>query len=67
MDFIEAIEESLGKKAEKELLPHAARRTVATCADVQDLVADLKYKPDSKGCRRHKISLSENYREDYKK
>jgi UDP-glucuronate 4-epimerase len=48
MDFIEAIETTLGKKAQKQLMPMQAGDVAATCADVQDLVADLHYKPNTK-------------------
>lgn len=48
MDFIEAIEESLGKKAQKQLLPMQPGDVAATCADVQDLIKDLHYKPNTK-------------------
>ncbi len=48
MDFVEAIETSLGKKAEKELMPMQPGDVAATCADVQDLVADLHYKPETR-------------------
>ena len=48
MDFIEAIEEALGKKAEKQLLPMQPGDVASTCADVEDLVRDQHYKPDTK-------------------
>ncbi len=48
LDFIEAIEESLGKKAEKQLLPMQPGDVAATCADVDDLVSSLHYKPNTK-------------------
>ncbi|HTN08603.1 NAD-dependent epimerase [Agriterribacter sp.] len=48
LDFIEAIEDSLGKKAEKQFLPMQPGDVAATCADVQDLVNNLHYKPDTK-------------------
>jgi UDP-glucuronate 4-epimerase len=38
----------LGKKAVKELLPMQPGDVAATCADVQDLVNDLHYKPATK-------------------
>ena len=47
MDFIEAIEKSLGKKAIKEFLPMQAGDVPATWADVDDLKDDLGYKPDT--------------------
>ncbi len=47
MDFIEAIEETLGKKAKKNLLPLQPGDVPATWADVKDLIDDLDYKPDT--------------------
>ncbi len=48
MTFVEAIETALGKQAAKELLPMQPGDVAATCADVTDLVENLKYKPDTK-------------------
>ncbi|WP_457608454.1 NAD-dependent epimerase [Nitratifractor sp.] len=45
MDFITAIEEAIGKKAQKNLLPIQPGDVPATYADVSDLIADLGYKP----------------------
>lgn len=45
MDFIGAIEEALGKEAEKEMLPMQPGDVQATYADVEALVADVGYKP----------------------
>lgn len=47
MDFIEAIENKLGKKIEKNMLPIQAGDVPATYADVTDLVEDLNYKPET--------------------
>lgn len=47
MDFIEAIEEKLGKTAQKKMLPIQAGDVAATFADVADLVEDLDYKPET--------------------
>ena len=47
MDFIEAIEESIGKKAIKELMPIQAGDVPVTWADVSDLENELGYKPDT--------------------
>ncbi|MGN6437753.1 MAG: NAD-dependent epimerase [Agriterribacter sp.] len=66
MEFIEAIEAHLGKKAEKEMLPMQPGDVAATCADVQDLVADLNYKPQTKVSTGIK-NFVEWYREYYKK
>jgi UDP-glucuronate 4-epimerase len=47
MDFIEAIENKLGKKIEKNMMPIQAGDVPATYADVSDLVEDLGYKPET--------------------
>ena len=45
MDYIEALENSLGIKAEKELLPLQSGDVPDTYADVDDLVKEFGYKP----------------------
>jgi UDP-glucuronate 4-epimerase len=45
MDYIEALESSLGIKAEKELLPLQPGDVPDTYADVDDLVEEFSYKP----------------------
>jgi len=45
MDYIEALENSLGIKAEKELLPLQPGDVPDTYADVDDLVEEFNYKP----------------------
>ncbi len=47
LDFIEAIEESTGKKAIKEMLPMQLGDVEKTWADVNDLIADFDYKPQT--------------------
>ncbi|MBW7890120.1 MAG: NAD-dependent epimerase [Chitinophagaceae bacterium] len=47
LDFIEAIEDNLGKKAEKQMLPMQPGDVAATSADVQDLVDNLQYRPNT--------------------
>lgn len=47
MDFIEAIENELGCKATKNLLPMQPGDVRATWADVTDLVTNLDYKPNT--------------------
>lgn len=47
MDFIEAIENKLGKTIEKNMMPIQAGDVPATYADVNDLVDDLRYKPET--------------------
>ncbi len=45
MQFIETIEEKLGKKAQKEMLPMQPGDVQSTYADVSDLIKDMGYKP----------------------
>jgi UDP-glucuronate 4-epimerase len=45
MRYIECIEKSLGKQAQKNLLPLQAGDVPDTFADVEDLVTDVGYKP----------------------
>ncbi len=45
LDYIEAIEQALGKTAEKRLLPMQAGDVPDTYADVEALVADVGYRP----------------------
>jgi UDP-glucuronate 4-epimerase len=45
MEFIEAIEKALGKKAKKNFLAMQPGDMPATWADVNDLVEDFGYKP----------------------
>jgi len=47
MDYIEALEKALGKKAEKNLLPLQPGDVPDTYADVEDLVNDVGYKPST--------------------
>ncbi|HRZ80265.1 MAG TPA: NAD-dependent epimerase [bacterium] len=47
MDFVEAIEEKLGKKAVKNMLPLQAGDVPETFADVHDLIEDMHYKPST--------------------
>ena len=47
MDFIEALENKIGKKAKKNMLPIQAGDVPSTYADVQDLIDDLGYKPQT--------------------
>ena len=46
-DYIEALETSLGKVAEKELIPLQPGDVPDTFADVTDLVEDFSYKPNT--------------------
>jgi UDP-glucuronate 4-epimerase len=43
--FIEVLEECLGKKAEKRLLPLQPGDVPATCADIHDLMRDVGFRP----------------------
>ncbi|TAK38566.1 MAG: NAD-dependent epimerase [Saprospiraceae bacterium] len=47
MDFIAAIEEKLGRSAQKNMMPIQPGDVPATYANVDDLVADLGYKPST--------------------
>ena len=47
MDYIEAIESTLGMKADKELLPLQQGDVPDTYADVNDLVKEFDYKPET--------------------
>jgi len=47
MEFIETIENSIGKKAEKNFLPMQDGDVVSTYADVSGLINDFGYKPDT--------------------
>lgn len=47
MDFIKEIENTLNKTAEKQLLPMQPGDVAKTWADVEDLIQDLNYKPDT--------------------
>jgi UDP-glucuronate 4-epimerase len=47
MDYIEALEKSLGKTAEKEFLPLQPGDVQDTYADIKDLVEQFDYKPST--------------------
>ena len=47
MRFIEVLEDALGKKAKKNLLPLQPGDVPATYADVDDLMKDVGFKPDT--------------------
>ena len=47
MQFIETLEECLGKKAKKNLLPMQSGDVPATYADVDDLIRDVGFKPST--------------------
>lgn len=46
-DFIDAIENALNKKAEKNMMPMQPGDVEKTWADVNDLIEDLDYKPET--------------------
>jgi UDP-glucuronate 4-epimerase len=48
LDFIEALENALGKKAIKNLLPMQPGDVPDTYADVSDLIAEFDYKPNTR-------------------
>ncbi len=47
MEFIEVLEDCLGKKAQKELLPMQPGDVPATYADVDDLMKDFGFRPST--------------------
>ena len=47
MDFIETLENAIGKKAEKEFLPMQPGDVYQTYADVTDLIEDFDFKPST--------------------
>ena len=47
MDFIEAIEHSLGIVAKKEMLPMQPGDVTKTWANVDDLIQDYNYRPNT--------------------
>lgn len=47
MDFIEAIERAIGKKIEKNMMPLQAGDVPATYANVDDLIEELNYQPNT--------------------
>ncbi|MFC1837093.1 NAD-dependent epimerase [Thermodesulfobacteriota bacterium] len=63
--YIEVLEEYLGKKAEKNFLPMQPGDVPATYADVEDLVQDVGFKPDTsieQGIKRFVEWYKEYYR-----
>ena len=63
--FIEIIEERVGKKAEKNLLPMQPGDVPATYANVDDLIKDVDYKP-STSVEEGIANFVDWYREFYK-
>lgn len=47
MRYIEVLEECLGRKANKEMLPLQPGDVPATCANVDDLVRDVGFRPET--------------------
>ena len=47
MEFIETIENILGKKAKKEFLPMQPGDVPSTFADIRDLIADIGFRPNT--------------------
>lgn len=47
MDYIETLERCLGREAEKEYLPMQPGDVYQTYADVEDLMRDYDFKPDT--------------------
>ncbi|MCK5294322.1 MAG: NAD-dependent epimerase, partial [Arcobacteraceae bacterium] len=48
MEFIETLENALGKEATKNFIPIQDGDVVSTYADVSGLILDFDYKPDTK-------------------
>ncbi len=63
--YIHVLEECLGKKAEKNMLPLQAGDVPDTYADVSDLIRDVDYKPDT-SVETGIANFVEWYREYYK-
>jgi UDP-glucuronate 4-epimerase len=67
MHFIEVLETSLGRKAKKNFLPLQSGDVLATCADVDDLMKDVGFKPQTsieQGVGRFVQWYKEYYRTD---
>ena len=64
MRYIEVLEQCLGRKAEKNLLPLQPGDVPDTCADVEDLVARRRLPPGDAG-RGRRRALRRWYREYY--
>ena len=47
MDFVEAIENAVGKKAIKNFMPLQAGDVPSTCADVSELESAVGFKPET--------------------
>jgi len=65
MEYIEVLEEQLGRKAVRNLLPMQAGDVPATCADVDDLTAAVGFRPATpitEGIRRFVAWYREYYR-----
>jgi UDP-glucuronate 4-epimerase len=65
MRLIEVLEEALGCKAEKNFLPIQPGDVPATYADIDDLISDVKFKPDTpieEGVKRFVAWYREYYR-----
>ncbi|MEM8682874.1 MAG: NAD-dependent epimerase [Pseudomonadota bacterium] len=70
MYFIELLEQNLGRKAEKNLLPMQPGDVPDTWADTEDLVADVDYQPDTPielGVERFVSWYSEYFQVDVKR
>jgi UDP-glucuronate 4-epimerase len=65
LHFIEVLEDCLGKKAEKNLLPIQAGDVPATYADVDDLMGNIGFKP-STSIKKGIKNFVEWYKEYYK-
>jgi UDP-glucuronate 4-epimerase len=61
LDYIETLEKCLGKTAEKELLPLQPGDVPDTYADVEALVEDVGYKPDTTIALHSSLDLAGQY------
>ncbi len=63
LEFIETLEEKIGKKAKRNLMPMQAGDVQVTCADVDDLIRDVGFKPSTS--LKEGISNFVDWYEDY--
>lgn len=66
MDFVRAVEDALGRKAEMRMLPLQPGDVPATCADVDDLARDVGFAPKTE-IRKGIAEFVEWYRGYYKR
>ena len=54
LEVVRLLEEAIGKKAKRELLPMQPGDVPATYADIDDLMRDVDFRPATLDCRRHR-------------